>query len=235
MAVLGYEWNIYGFTLLLLLDILCRFCGRVVVHGSVLTVLLVVQRMHFFEGDTGIGVHRGKHPVCQSRAVKLLYFSLPVPLSLCPSLPLPAAAALYRYSVCALILWTVSAGKDASGQGMQFYSLSLFWTDQVSRMQSVRRSVGWHQLALPFFPLKVCLNWIVPARQECITHCLTCFKLLLVTCRLGYSFIFICWQLIWIQPWNWSLLSKKNLRTEGITWPALYFGDFSLSSLVTFV
>jgi len=76
------------------------------VHGSVLTVLLVVQRMHFFEGDTGIGVHipQRKASCLPKQGSEAVVLSLPVPLSLCPSLPLPAAAALYRYSVCALIL-----------------------------------------------------------------------------------------------------------------------------------
>lgn len=76
MVVLGYRRNIYGFTLLCVLGSLCRFCGRAAVHGNVLALSLFVQMMHFFGGapEQEYRYCRGKHVLCQGRAMKLLCF-----------------------------------------------------------------------------------------------------------------------------------------------------------------
>lgn len=177
MVALGYKWNIYSFTPLLTLDSLPRFFGRGVVHGSVLTLFLVVQKMHFLwhwnrsastTEESMLSAKEEQWSCCMFPAI---------PLFLYPFL-LFIAAALFTSPVFVLLLSKQSrcSGRDASGQAMQFIS-----PFPLLGRPGEPRDLWEGISSLYLFPLKVCLNWIVTPRQECISHCLTSCRLLHVT------------------------------------------------------
>ena len=123
VVVLRYEWNIYGFTLLLMLGSLCRFCVRAVVHGIVLTLFLVVQKMRFL--GTRIGVHVPQRKACSlpKKSNEAVVLSLPFPSFSALSCRF-LQQQLFTSTVFVLLLseQTRCAGRDVSGQGMQFLS-----------------------------------------------------------------------------------------------------------------
>lgn len=124
VGVLRYEWNIYGFTLLLMLDSLCRCCGRVVVHGSVLTLFLVVQKMHFFWG-TGVGGKVPQRKACflPKKSNEAVVLSLLFPsFSAIPCCFLQQQLVTSTVFVLLLSKQTMRAGRDVSGQETQFLS-----------------------------------------------------------------------------------------------------------------